>query len=458
MNTASEVMSETPGSSGRDGAGSQPKLRVAVIGAGAMGLAAGLKALQNGHDVTIFEADSVPGGMAAHFDFDGVSIERFYHFVCKSDADTFALMSELGIGDKMRWVSTKMGYFVDGRLHDWGNPVALLKFPGLSFAEKVRYGLMMLTAVRRKSATDLENITSHAWIESWCGKRVYDLLWRPLFELKFYDFADKISAAWIWTRIKRVGTSRKSMLEEQLGYIEGGSQTLIDALVEAINKKRGRVRIGQAVSRVVVRDKRVAGVEVNGDTLPFDAVISTVPIPYVVDLVPDLSESAKDVYRSIDNIGVVCVILKLKRPVTGNFWTNVSDSEARIPGFVEFSNLRPLPATIVYVPFYMPVERPEFGEPNEAFIRKSFACMQRINPQLAESDLIVGKVGRLKHAQPVCPPGFASTLPSVQTEIAGLQIADTCFYYPEDRGISESVRLGRAMADAVPSSITCEER
>jgi acetylornithine deacetylase/succinyl-diaminopimelate desuccinylase-like protein len=39
--------------------------------------------------------------MAAHFDFSGTSIERFYHFVCKSDAPTFALMEELGIADKI---------------------------------------------------------------------------------------------------------------------------------------------------------------------------------------------------------------------------------------------------------------------------------------------------------------------------------------------------------------------
>ena len=44
------------------------------------------------------------------------------------------------------------------------------------------------------------------WITRWCGRKVYERLWRPLFELKFYEYADNISAAWIWTRIKRVGT------------------------------------------------------------------------------------------------------------------------------------------------------------------------------------------------------------------------------------------------------------
>ena len=37
----------------------------------------------------------------------------------------------------------------------------------------------------------------------------------------------------------------------------------------------------------------------------------------------------------------------------------------------------------------------------------------------------------------------------MQTPIAGLQIADTCFYYPEDRGIAESVRLGSEMANVL---------
>jgi hypothetical protein len=40
-------------------------------------------------------------------------------------------------------------------------------------------------------------------------------------------------------------------------------------------------------------------------------------------------------------------------------------------------------------------------------------------------------------------------IPPVQTPITGLQIADTCFYYPEDRGIAESVRLGSAMANSL---------
>ena len=120
--------------------------QVAIIGAGAMGLAAAYHAAKAGHRVTVYEADRIAGGMAAHFDFSGLSIERYYHFVCKADQPTLDLMRELDIADRMRWINTSMGYYIDGTLHEWGNPVALLKFPHLSLIEKIRYGLMMFTS------------------------------------------------------------------------------------------------------------------------------------------------------------------------------------------------------------------------------------------------------------------------------------------------------------------------
>ena len=202
---------------------------VVVIGAGAMGLAAGYHAAKQGHAVTVLDAAPEPGGMAAHFDLGGVSIERFYHFVCRSDQATFDLLAELGLGDRMRWVATSMGYYVDGTLHRWGDPVALLRFPHLSWIEKLRYGAMMFTSTRRSDWRRLENVSAKDWIVAWCGREVYERLWAPLFRLKFFEYSDDISAAWIWTRIKRLGTSRRSLMQEELGYIDGGSQTLVDA-------------------------------------------------------------------------------------------------------------------------------------------------------------------------------------------------------------------------------------
>jgi protoporphyrinogen oxidase len=434
--------------------------KVAVVGAGAMGLAAAYHALKAGHAVSVFEADRVAGGMAAHFDFDGVSLERFYHFICMPDRPLFELLGELGIEDKLVWRKTSMGYYVDGRHYDWGDPIALLKFPKLSWLAKLRYGLHMFLASKRNDWVALDKISATEWFLQWQGREAYDVLWRRLFGLKFFEFADRISAAWIWNRIKRVAASRTSLMQEQLGYIDGGSEVVIEALVRAIGKRGGTVRLGAAVGEITSETGRVTGLIVDGERLAFDAVISTVPTPYVSKLVPSLPAGARVKYDAIPNIACVCVALKLAKPVSRHFWINVNDPAIDIPGMVEFSNLRSLPDPVVYIPYYMPQTHPKFTRPSEEFVAEAFGYLRKINPALGPNDLKASHVGRLRHAQPICEPGFLERLPKIQTAIAGLQIADTCFYYPEDRGMSESVRYGKLLARAIddPSVWAAEGR
>ena len=422
---------------------------VAIVGAGAMGLAAAYHALKDGHDVTVYEGDEVPGGMAAHFDFGGVSIERFYHFVCKADQPLFDLMADLGIEGKMIWRETSMGYFVDGKHYRWGDPISLLAFPKLSFLSKLRYGFLAFVQTKRRDWSPLEHVNAKDWFIRRTGRHCYEVLWRRLLDLKFFEYADNISAAWMATRIKRVGTSRKSVLQEELGYIDGGSQTLVDALVSEIERRGGVLRLGSPVEEVVCENGEVRGVRAGGVFQQHEYVISTVPTPFVGELIPALPKDWQMRYAAIRNIGVVCVILKLTKRVTRHFWLNISDLSIEIPGIVEFSNLRELPNTIVYIPYYMPQTHPNFSQDDVFFRQQASEYLSKLNPEIGEQDIVDYRVGRLRYAQPICEPGFASKIPPVQTPIKGLQIADTCFYYPEDRGISESVRFGLMLANNI---------
>lgn len=424
-------------------------VKTVIIGAGAMGLAAAHYALKLGHEVDVVEADATAGGMAAHFDFDGLSIERFYHFVCKPDAPTFALMDELGIGDAMRWRATSMAYFTGGRLHRWGDPLSLLTSSLLGPVEKLRYGLQMFLTTKRKNFDDLENVSAKRWIERGAGASVYDKMWRRLMDLKFFQYADNVSAAWIATRVRRVGNSRRSLFQEELGYIEGGSQTLVDALVRSIEAQGGRIHLSTPAEQVETADGKVIAVAAGGRLLAADAVICTVPTPFISGLVPDLPPASKAAYDAIRNIGVVCVIHKLKAPVSPHFWVNIVDPQIAVPGVIEFSNLRPMAEAVVYVPYYMPTDHPKWAWDDQALADESFGYLKVVNPQLTDADRIASRVGRLSYAQPLCEPGFASGLPPIRTPIDGLQIADTCFYYPEDRGVSEGARLALEMAWAI---------
>ena len=415
-----------------------------------MGLAAAYRAAKHGHEVDLVEAAPEPGGMAGHFDFDGVSIERFYHFVCKTDYPTFELLDELGIGSAMQWRPTSMGIVTEGKLHRWGDPIALLRFPHLSLWQKIRYGLFALVSVRRNKWPAIEHENAKSWIVRWCGKGVYERLWRPLFDYKFYEYADNVSASWIWTRIRRIGRSRQSMMQEELGYIEGGSITLVNALIDGIKRHGGRLHLGEPAAEVISEAGQVTGVRTSKSFYPADAVICTSPTPYISALVPSLPNEWKLRYDAIRNIGVICVIFKLNQAVSPHFWVNISEPGIEIPGMIEFSNLRDVGGPhIVYVPYYMPVTNAKFSWTDERLLEEAFNCLQRINPSLNSEDILATKVARLKYGQPICEPGFAAKIPPVQTPIRGLQIADTCYYYPEDRGIAESVRLGQQMANAV---------
>lgn len=421
--------------------------RIVVIGAGAMGLAAAHRAVSLGHEVDLIESDAVAGGMAAHFDFGGLSIERFYHFVCKSDEPTFALMRELGIADRMKWRGTSMGYFMKGRIHPWGDPISLLRFPHLSLIAKFRTGLQMFLTTKARDFSKIEHKTARQWLEQGSGKEVYGTLWKRLLELKFYELADDISASWIATRVRRIGNSRRSIFQEELGYIDGGSQVLVDALVDAYTEKGGRLHLGEAAERVECRDGKVTGVRTKERFFPADAVISTLPTPLVSRLVPDLPEASKKKYDDIRNIGVVCLLFKLKKSISRHFWINIVDETIEIPGLIEFSNLRPVNDTVVYVPYYMPTTNHKWSWSDQQFIEEALGYIKKVNPDIRDGDVIEAKVGRLSYAQPVCEPNFYEKLPPVQTPISGLQVADTSYYYPEDRGIAESVRLGRSMAE-----------
>ena len=59
--------------------------KIAIIGGGPMGLAVAYELILKGYKPEIFEADNRLGGMAASFDFEGLEIERYYHFHCLSD-------------------------------------------------------------------------------------------------------------------------------------------------------------------------------------------------------------------------------------------------------------------------------------------------------------------------------------------------------------------------------------
>jgi protoporphyrinogen oxidase len=423
------------------------KKKIAVLGGGPMGLAAAWHLLKQGHQVSLFEAGDRLGGMSASFDFDGLPIERFFHFLCATDYDYFDLLTELGIADKLRWVNTRMGLFHQKKLYNWGEPVALLKFPGLSLLEKMRYAIQVMYCKHLKDFSSLNKKTATTWLKSMLGEKAYSLLWEPLLSLKFYQFKDEVSAAWIAARVQRVAHSRESLFKEKLGYLEGGSDAFLYAIEHAIREKGGAIHLGMPIDKVQIAGSAVEGVLVAGELQRFDAVISTIPLPYVARIVPDLPQEDLQKLAAIRNVGVVTVKLKLKQSLTPYFWLNITDTQYGIPGIIEYTNLNPLPDTVVYIPYYMPQDHVKYSWDSEQFRSETIKCLRDVNPNFDENWIKALHISRYFYAQPVCTPDYLSTLPPMQSPIAGFFMADTSYYYPQDRAITDSIRTGNQLAD-----------
>ena len=346
-----------------------------------------------------------------------------------------------------------MGFFYHGKLYEWGRPDKLMLFPHLNLLSKIRYALHVTYTKSIRDWTRLDQLEATQWIKKWIGKRAYQVLWEKLFELKFFEYSNQLSAAWIGARIQRVAKSRQNLFTEELGYLEGGSEVLLAAYRQRIEASGGEILLRAPVLQVLCNKGKVTGVRTPAGQYTCDTVISTVPLKYVFRFIPDLTEEERLRIAALENIGVVCVLLKLTQPLSPYFWININDPDIKIPGIIEYTNLNPLADSIIYVPYYMPKTNSKYNADDQFFIDEITGYCKRINPLFRVDWIKAAQVSRYEFAQPVCTPGFFAKLPKMKTSISGFFMADTAYYYPEDRSITESIAVGRKLAELAQQAL-----
>lgn len=435
-------------------------MKVAIIGGGAAGLSAGYYLAKQGASVSLFERDKTLGGLAGSFLLDGGYVEKFYHFICLPDTVYLQILNELKLSHLLKWRYTGMGHFYNGKLYSFGRPQDLLLFPHFSWKEKIRFArqIMKIKSAGWEEYNSIENVPVNQWLRETFGPNVFRILHEPLIRLKFGKFADRLSASWMWARIHRLGKSRTKFTQrEKVGYVEGGSQIIMDALGEEITKRGGSVHLDASVERLMLNDNHVSGLVVNGQEQPFDVVLSTVPLPALLRLIPpELDGEYWRRLRNIDSIGVVCVFLRLKRGLTPYFWTNISDPRINLAGVIEFTNLNPFPHLkgdrIVYLPQYVSSTDEKFRKPDADIIREYLGYLQWIQPDFSEADVRQAFVFREKYAQPICELGFTRDIPAMSSPLKGFFLTDSSQLHPDDRTISNSLGLGKQAASLILSS------
>jgi protoporphyrinogen oxidase len=405
---------------------------VGIVGGGILGLTAAYRLAQAGVRVSLVERAPDLGGLVGSFDFGGRRVDRFYHVILPSDDRVIGLANELGLGERFRFRGTKVGFYDDGRLFSMTSPKEFATFPLLRPVDRLRLARFVLRCQLTKDYAELDDLPLLAWLESICGKRVVELLWRPLLDSKFDGRYHDLPATYIWSRTRRMGKTRDRSGRELMGWLEGGYQTLVDALERRILELGGEVRAGMPVEAITGSNGRATGLVVDGRFRPFDHVLCTLAPPQARRvLAPKLADLAPPDHCRY--LGVVCLLLRVKRSVSPYYHLNLTDRRVPLTTIVETTHVvdpEHAGGHLLYVSRYVEPSHPDQQRPLDELKRDYLAHARTIFPDLRDDEIADAVVQCARITEPVHLVGGAKRLPDM-FPIPGLAMASTAHVYPE---------------------------
>nr|WSZ94900.1 FAD-dependent oxidoreductase [Streptomyces sp. NBC_00857] len=429
---------------------------VLVVGAGFTGLAAALELASKGISCRVLERESEVGGLAGSFDVGGRRLERFYHHWFASDDDMLELCAELGVSDLMEPHLTRTGMYYANSVYRLSKPIDVLRFAPLSLLDRVRLGLMALRAGRVRNWRELESRTAEEWLVSLGGRKVYEVVWRPLLEGKFGSYAPQVGATWMWTKLHLRGGSRTKSGSETLYYLRGGSEALLTALRKRLAELGVDIVTEAPAEAVHTGPDGVSGVTAAGRFHAARQVLVTTAPALAAGLLsgPEAAHPAVPALnrqlRQVPYLANVCLVLENNRRLSETYWLNVNDPTFPYVGVIEHTNMddpsRYGGRHVVYLSKYLPTDAELYRMTDEQVFEYSLPHLRRMFPGFDRSWVDGYHVWRAEYAQPVITPGYTKTMPPLRTQVPGLYLASMAQVFPEDRGTNYAVRDGRSAA------------
>jgi|YNPNPStandDraft_1061719.scaffolds.fasta_scaffold20259_3 protoporphyrinogen oxidase len=454
--------------------------RIAIIGGGFAGMTAAYELGKLGYQTFLFEQMPELGGLAGTFPIEGTRLERGYHHWFTSDTHIIAQMEELGLGDRVQWIPSKVGFLYAGKIWNWVTPMDVLRFTPMSLIGRLRLGAstfyLSYLQTNRNKFYDYEKITAAAWLKKWAGAEAWDKAWKPLFYGKFGAEAENVPLVFLWYKARLRLTSRKGLSKEVLGYPRGSFQILIDALENAIKQRGGQIFLGVTVKRVVVENGVAVGLQFADDAMArvgaqlncaptesfvrFDRIICTAPSFAALKIIHEFPEAYVAKMKAAKYMAAVLLILKMKHSLSPIYWLNIADRTIPFVATIEQTNFIPPEVynnkRVLYVSNYLDPSSPYFQMSRDELFRAYLPHLQKINPQFSPDWVEEMWHFREAAAQPIVPLNYSTMIPEHRTPIRHLYLANTTQIYPEDRGTNYSVRLGQDIARMVDEDVRRE--
>ncbi len=406
-------------------------MRTAVVGGGLLGLTLAHRLTGLGHAVELFEAAPELGGLACSHDYGSFTWDRFYHCILPQDQALIALLEELGLGSELCFRTTGTGYWSANRFHSMSSNADFLRFPLLSFVDKGRLGAAIVYATRFADPFELYRVTAQDWLTKICGRRTYEVFWRPLLKAKFGTFYDQVAAVFIWATLTRLfGARRGAGAKENLGYARGGYARILRTLATKLTERGTVIHLQTPVAgirRVPARAGAREGCALAWSTADgqpahdeFDQVFFTAPTRLAEHLVGDdlishVQRMAADFPTSNAYLGVACAVLALKKPLTPYYVLNIGDESVELTGVIEMTNLVDRDAetngrALVYLPRYLGADDERLAAPDSELLDALVGRgLKTIFPEFRDSDIDYAGVHRARYVQPLPLVGAAPT-------------------------------------------------
>ena len=423
-------------------------MKIGIIGAGFGGLSAGYLLSKEGFDVTIIEADEKPGGLAVGFKEPGWkwSIEKHYHHWFYSDWAIRNLAKE--VRHKVIFERPKTSTYIDGEVYQLDSPTSLLRFSKLPMLDRLRIGAVLGYLKVMPDWRSLEAITAERFLKKYMGEVSWRILWQPLFEKKFSEYANKIPASWFWARIKKRSA--------KLGYPQGGYLSFAETLSKRIEDN------GEIIYKTIVKsiETKNGGFEVVTDKekFDFDRVICTLPSSLFLKVTKNLPERYKERLMGLKGLGAINLMLSLKKQFLddGTYWLNVNERDFPFLGVIEHTNFMNKgyygDEHMIYVGNYLPVGHRYYQVSAGDLLEEFLPFLEKINPGFSRKWVNKAYLFKTPFAQPIIPLNYSKKVPPISTPIKNLYLANIQQVYPWDRGTNYAVELGEKAADLVIQS------
>lgn len=295
-------------------------MKLAILGAGVSGLSLARFLVEGGHparDITMFEADAVPGGLCRSKTVDGFTYDvSGGHILYSKDKAAMQWMKDMAGGDdafveKQRHTRIRYGQ----RWINYPFENGLGDLPPEANFECLR-GYVRAWHERTHSRSSAPDAFG-AWVRWRFGDGIAEHFMDPYNKKVWKRDLDFLSSDWVAGRVpdapvddvlrSAVGIRTEGYTHQSIFYYpkQGGFQAITDGIAR-------RLTVDLRLSTPVIElEKKGEAWLVNGEE--FDFVVSTLSLTYMPDLVLGMPREVAEACRKLEYNGIVCVLLALDR-------------------------------------------------------------------------------------------------------------------------------------------------